>query len=172
MVRHRETAEGVMAGLKAEANFELHAGLNEYRFDGLLNPLRDQHPELWIETDHARRDYFHNMKLALTYWMKGLIATDGQDSWESFCERVIAGFNFAYDTPAKKTLVVSSGGPIAVMLANVLELGADRTRDISLQIKNCSISNILYNRESFTLDSFNDISHLLASGRQSHITFS
>lgn len=182
MVRHDETAQGVISGLGLEPGvkpiaIETHTGLNEYDFEGLLKPLKQQYPEQWVETGHARRDYYHNMKAALTHWMNATIATDGRDSWQSFCRRVRAGFDFAYGASVKRTLVVSSGGPISVILAEVLGLDPQRTCDLTLQIKNSSTSKLLYRRptvslDDFTLDSFNDVSHLLSRDKQDSITFS
>lgn len=75
-------------------------------------------------------------------------------------------------TVAKRTLVVSSGGAIAAILADVLQLDHNRTCEITLQIKNSSMNTLLYNRKNFALDAFNDISHLNTADRQSSITFS
>lgn len=172
MVRHRQTAEGLLRGHGLDMPLEHHAGLNEYHFQGLLDPLREQHPALWQDTGHAKRDYYVNMKQALTFWMDGRIADDGQDSWKAFCQRIQVGFEFAYQTEAKRTLVVSSGGPISVILAEVLKLDHATTRNITLQIKNSSCSKLLYNGREFSMDSFNDISHLRSNHTPSAITFS
>lgn len=171
MVRHRETAEGVLSGLGASVDVESHAGLNEYDFQGLLNPYKAQYPDHWLATGNAGRDYYHNMKQALQCWMHGIIDNDGQDTWPSFCERVLAGFEFAYNSGAKRTLVVSSGGVIGVILAEVLGLDHHATGTIILQIKNTSLNTLLYHRNSFALDNFNDISHLMKANRQDSITF-
>lgn len=69
-------------------------------------------------------------------------------------------------------MLVSSGGPIAVVLQAVLALDNQRTCSTTLQIKNTSTTDFLYNRQDITLDSFNDVSHLLAEGKKSFITFS
>ncbi|CAH0992452.1 hypothetical protein SIN8267_02574 [Sinobacterium norvegicum] len=172
MVRHDQTAQGVLSGLGEAIPVHYHAGLNEYDFQGLLTPLKAQHPEQWLETGHAKRDYYHNMKLALAYWMDGTITSDGTDSWPEFCARIQAAFAAACQDDAKRTLIVSSGGPVAVILQSVLQLGETKTRDLILQIKNSSTSKLLYNRVDLTLDSFNDISHLLTPDKKHGITFS
>lgn len=172
MVRHRQTAEGLLQGLGVDLSLEAHEGLNEYDFQGLLDPLQKQYPDMWQDTGHARRDYYHNMKQALAFWMTGDITDDGQHSWETFCQRIQQGFEFSYQTDAKRTLVVSSGGPISVILAEVLKLDHATTRNITLQIKNSSCSKLLYNGREFSLDSFNDVSHLLIHTPSSTVTFS
>ncbi len=179
MVRHRQTAEGVVQGLEQPAiSLEVQAGLNEYNFRGLLDPLQKQFPHQWQDTGQAKKDYYFNMRQALAYWMAGEIATDGEDSWASFCQRIVAAFDFACSAHAetgqrfKKILVVTSGGPIAVVLAHVLQLSHANTRQTTLQIKNTSCTKFLFNSQGFTLDSFNDISHLQRDDRAHAITFS
>lgn len=172
MVRHAQTARGVLRGLGESAEPEVHPGLNEYDFKGLLDPHKALHPQQWVDTGHAKRDYYHNMKAALGYWMDGTIADDGTDSWDSFCARIQQGLRFAADTSAKRILVVSSGGPIAVIVAQVLRLAPAQICDVTLQIKNTSTSKLLYNRRDFTLDSLNDISHLQHPERKAFVTFS
>jgi len=182
MLRHHQTAEGVLEGLglttgKGDISRDEHAGLNEYDFQGLLEPLKQQHSDQWVQTGNAKRDYYYNMKQALSYWMDGSIETDGNDSWPSFRQRIQSGFDYAHDSSAKKILVVSSGGPISVILAEVLGLDHQRTCDLTLQIKNSSTSKLLFRRPTqrmsdFTVDSFNDVSHLAVQDRQHSITFS
>ena len=52
MRRHRETIKGIAKGMGLETvKTEIHAGLNEYDFTGLLNAryLRNPAPETWVE---------------------------------------------------------------------------------------------------------------------------
>ena len=172
MARHRQTAEAVLTGLGINHELETHVGLNEYSFQGLLDPFKANFPEQWTDTGHARRDYYHNMKAALGLWMSGDIDNDGTDSWASFCDRIRSAFKFVYDHTGKCILVITSGGPKSVILADILGLDQAHTVDLTMQIKNSSTSSILYNRVNFSLDSFNDVSHLLTPDRQQHITFS
>jgi broad specificity phosphatase PhoE len=172
LARHRQTAEGFLAGFGQSTQLETHAGFNEYHFNGLLEALKARFPEQWVDTGRARRDYYHNMKSALLRWIEGGIRDDGRDTWTSFRERIRDAFTFACDHPGKRILIVSSGGPLSVILADILLLAAGPTVDLSLQIKNSSVSTLLYNRVNFTVDSINDVSHLLTTDKQHLITFS
>ncbi|MBR9911250.1 MAG: histidine phosphatase family protein [Gammaproteobacteria bacterium] len=171
MVRHRQTAEAFSQGYGGNHDYSVDPGLNEYSFQGLLTPLRQQHPELYLESGNPRKDYNDNLKQALAHWMSGQISTDGSDSWHSFQQRVESVFQRICQSPAKRTLVVTSGGPISVVLAAVLGLDHQRIREINMQIRNTSTSRILHNRKSFALDSFNDVSHLQQADKHTAITF-
>ena len=172
MARHRQTAEQVLEGLASDLVPQRHEGLNEYNFQGLLNALKTDFAEEFVDTGNHRRDYFHNMKRALTYWAQGRIASDGDDSWQTFCARIQRALDVVCASGAKRTLVVTSGGPVAVILSQVLGLGVEQFCALTLQIKNSSLSTLLYNRVDLTVDCINDVGHLLTPDRQHSITFS
>lgn len=171
MERHRQTAEGFFRGLGQQPDCVCNPGLNEYDFKGLLNPFRELHPQRWVDSGNPRRDYNDNLKQALAAWMDGSIADDGEDSWQDFHQRVTGVYRAVCQSSAKKTLIVSSGGPISTIIAEVLRLDHAGLREINMQIRNTSTSRILHNRKSFALDSFNDVSHLQSPQRQYAITF-
>ena len=171
MERHRETTKQVLSGLGLSIPAEIHAGLNEYDHHGLLSAYQQAFPLEWSDTGHIGRDYYHNMKGAMKYWMNQTLATDSKDSWLEFCHRIEQAFDVACEGNFKRVLVVTSGGPISVILARLLGLDNERTCNLTVQIKNTSISTLLYNRVDLTLDSFNDVSHLQTSDRKQYITF-
>ena len=178
MARHRQTALGIKTGLGQELIEEIQPGLDEYDFAGLLAPLKDQFSWQWQATGHSKRDYYANMTQALHHWIAGTIATDGLDSWESFRKRVLDAFDSAFQPNKnsgqiyKKIQVVTSGGPIAVVLAHLLGLNPDTTVKTMMQIKNTSCTKFLFNSQGYTLDGFNELSHLQQAGRSQAITFS
>ncbi|GGD60606.1 histidine phosphatase family protein [Lacimicrobium alkaliphilum] len=172
MHRHHQTASGILQGLADDALPEPLEGLNEYNFEGLLTPLKQQHPGDWIDTGRPRKDYYYNMKHALDYWARGTIEDDGTDSWSSFNQRVTDSFHRICDGEHKKPLIVSSGGVIATIISALLGLRPAQAIELSLQIKNTAVSTFLYNGKDFSLTSFNDLSHLLSPDKQSHITYS
>jgi len=171
MARHRDTADGILEGLQSDLIPEVHSGLNEYDFQGLLTPLRERFADVWADTGHARRDYYYNMKRALGYWTDGTIPTDGRDSWSGFRERIDAALKFVCEGRYKRVLVITSGGPISVILGRVLNLDNERICNITVQIKNSSTTTLLYDRVNLNLDNFNDVSHLQIAERLKYITF-
>lgn len=176
MVRHRQTADSFFEGYLSASGAErpdycYDAGLNEYQFQGLLTPFRELYPGDYSASGDARRDYYDNLKQALGHWMAGRIESDGLDSWSSFRERVWGVFDAACESDAKRTLVVTSGGPIATILARILRLDHTAICELNMQIRNTSTSRILHNRQTFALDSFNDVAHLQQPQRQDAITF-
>lgn len=177
MRRHQETATGILLGMGLAADhlpMEQYAGLDEYDFKVLIRLLAQVRPELLSQLPDAKRAYYYNIRQALQLWMNGEIAATPEsehETWLAFTTRVTRCFENIYAHPAKNTLVISSGGPISVVLGDVLQLAAEQIRSITLQIKNSAYQSILYDRKRFTLDCFNNVGHLEGTGKQDSITF-
>jgi len=159
MVRHQETASHIVKRLGGSANMTELNGFNEYDFENLLSAFADQYPKYISNDENHRRAYAQNIRQALQFWMQGQLE-NVEESWTEFVERVSSSFQMVCEHRVKKVLIVSSGGPIAVILGQVLRLQNESIRSLSLQIKNTSISTLLYNRIDLTLDSFNCMGHL------------
>ncbi|WP_317932270.1 histidine phosphatase family protein [Halioxenophilus sp. WMMB6] len=168
--RHRDTANEIAPALAGQ--HEIQSGLNEYYFRNLLAALQQQYPREWTDTGIPKKDYYHNIRRALGYWITGEIESDGFDSWEQFCSRIREAWQTILSSPAKRILVVSSAGPISVILGETLQLKPEQMLALTLQIKNTSVCKILFNRSESNLDSFNDIAHLQHPDRQASVSFS
>ena len=177
MARHEQTTRSFLQGFtgREEVDLAAHsvslaAGLNEYNHTYLLEQLRTQFPEHWIDTGHLQRDYYNNIRRSLKYWAEGLIPSDSQDSWQSFGERIQTALHESIEGPFKRVVLVSSGGPISQMLAHFLGLPREQSIDLSLRLKNTSTSTVVTNRVDFTVDTINDASHLQSAEHQHMIT--
>jgi broad specificity phosphatase PhoE len=159
MLRHRETASNLMKGFAQEIKTKEYSGLNEYDFHELLIAFKKQQPEQFCTDSNPQRAYYKNITQALDLWMQDELEAESE-TWTEFVQRVMSSFQSICEQQAKKILVVSSGGPISVIIGHALSLNANSIRSMSLQIRNTSTSTLLYNRIDLTLDSFNGIGHL------------
>ena len=173
--RQQQTAQGVLDGLAPTGDtppVTVLAGLNEFAFSALMQPLSEHYAQQWVDTGQPQRDFYQNMLFAMQLWMGGELPVGVVcEPWAVFRERVLQAFRQVADHGASRQLVISSGGPIAIILAETMGLDEERLRRLLLQIKNSSCSRILYNGHHFTVDSFNEIPHLLTRQRQHAITF-
>ena len=89
---------------------------------------------------------------ATARWLSG--AHDGEyaESWSEFADRVLAGLEALGDGT---TVVVTSGGPIAVVVAHLLESPAAYRR-IAPVVVNASVTKVVVGRRGHTLVSFNE----------------
>ena len=172
MVRQAETLAGIQRGLGVPPTKDhtVHSGLNEYDFTGLLNArFADKDAPEGIHTD--RKVHFRNLRETVSDWKRDQI-TAPPEMWAEFCDQTSAALtDVMAHKNAKITLAVSSGGAIAQMVARVL--GAPNTTQIELQlqIKNASMTTIVYSASKGVayLNAFNetpfvtaDTQHLLS----------
>ena len=60
----------------------------------------------------------------------------------------------------ERVLVISSGGPIAVLTGQVLGISSAMKIQLNMQLRNCAYSRFFFNAETVLLDSFNNTAHL------------
>jgi broad specificity phosphatase PhoE len=59
-----------------------------------------------------------------------------------------------------RVLVISSGGPMAVTLGQVLELSSARAIELNMQIRNSAFTHFYFDDQRMKLASFNNVPHL------------
>ena len=184
-LRHRQTAEGIVEGMaqgsvegRAQSpGFEIHPGFNEYNFQALVEYYSTQYPEEINTGYDDRRHFYAILRKALMAWSEDSLAGAMPESWTDFCDRITAAMNFAstaqQQKPGKeKVLVVSSGGPISMIMKQTLELSTHHMVSLNLQVINSSFSRFLRTAKNTHLLSFNNISHLDQLSRLDSITYS
>ena len=62
--------------------------------------------------------------------------------------------------PGRRVVVFTSGGPIGFAVQHALQAPPRSFLDVNWRIRNCSVTEFLFDRSRFTLDSFNGVSHL------------
>ena len=89
-------------------------------------------------------------------WLSG--AHDGEyaESWPEFRDRVLAGLDALGDGTI---VVVTSGGPVSIVVAHLLESPAAYQR-IAPVVVNASVTKVVVGRRGHTLVSFNEHGHL------------
>jgi broad specificity phosphatase PhoE len=69
-------------------------------------------------------------------------------------------------------LVVSSGGPIATAVAQVLGAPAETSIDLNMRIRNSALTELAFTPRRHALVSFNHLPHLDSAARQDWVTYS
>jgi broad specificity phosphatase PhoE len=103
-------------------------------------------------------------------WVSGAICPPGVETWPEFCARVNSGLTkfLSAGGRGEKTVIFTSGGPIAVAMQRALQLSAEKALGVSWMSRNSSWSEFLYSGERFTLSSFNSHPHLGDAAMLSH----
>ena len=127
MRRHRETAEGMLAGGGWDVPVEVDPGWDEFDHLGVVAA----HPEVAGDPDALqrldRRGFQRLFERATTRWSAGEHDADYPETYAAFLARVRAALDRACAAagPGGTVAAVSSGGPIAAACAALVDPGGD-----------------------------------------------
>lgn len=170
--RHRETAQGLCEGLDLEGvTPQLLPQLNEFDFHGLTRLYGQHNPQAVPGEGSPRAHYYRFLKSAMLAWSRGEVSPN--ESWQAFEQRIDEALSVIADAPrGSKTLVVSSGGAIAMMIRQVLGAHPETVTRLNMQIRNTAVSHFFGNGEECSLHSFNHLPHMETPERREYITYS
>lgn len=107
-------------------------------------------------------DFVTHFPKVLEAWKAGELK--GQETWDAFQTRVSAVLEMAQQ-PGKRILCVSSGGVIAAVVAQLLDLPIPQMARIAFPILNTSVHRVLVTDHGPLLASFNSTPHLDVADR-------
>ena len=179
--RQRRTAEivgqcFVDAGL-AWPQLQMTDELNEY--DGLgiidkLAPALAERDGSFVQLLAAfernknspeRNRYFQKMFEAVTsVWRTGELEVEGVESWSSFSSRARVALRRIISQAGSGRRIARlhfrRGGVIGLAVQTVLGAPEQMAMEINWRVRNCSLTDLIFNRERLSLDYFNSIPHL------------
>lgn len=160
-------ADGYGAPLPAAA---LRPGLNEYDSEALIATVRPG-PPVPVTTPEARRQHFRWLREGLHRWMAGDTQPAGLPPHAEFRAGVRAVLDEIRAQDAPRVLLVSSGGPIAAAVGEVLAAPAETTIELNLQIRNSALTEFVFDRHRHRLSSFNTVPHLDDPAREAWVSY-
>jgi broad specificity phosphatase PhoE len=167
--RHRETLDGICEGMgKGGVAPEERAGLNEYDSLALLRAHTGREV---VHQGGDQREHFRVLREALYAWCDGSLACGEHLSFARFRSGVIEALEAVRASGAKRVLMVSSGGPISTIVADVLKMPARGVVDLNLRARNTGISEFHFNARAIHFVSFNAVPHLDRPDRPDAITY-
>lgn len=155
--RHRQTVAGILEGLDAEVELQTLPGLDEFDFAALLKATLQKTGEA---QPSRRQDYYRLLKRSLALWQQDALPGPLPESWDEFRQRTTEAMRNIQTSSARRTLAVSSGGPISVITAQVLEAPLHTVIELNLQIRNTALTQFFSNAHAIRLLSFNAVPHL------------
>jgi broad specificity phosphatase PhoE len=163
--RQAETAQGIFEGhpeLGSQPVQETFAGLDEYNPEAIMMALSGNFPAPALAA--ARRDPVtmrEHLREALLAWAEDRTQPQGMPVWRKFQEGAVAALIEARRRfPDGDVLMVSSGGPIAAMVAAALNAPPATAVELNLRIRNSSLSEFASTPRRHHLISFNGLPHL------------
>lgn len=173
LARQRDTAIELLAamGLGDRSVVGLDAGLNEYDGESLYRC----HTEGADQRAHQQRDfrdYWRTFREAMRRWSDDSL--DGMpESWAEFGARVRRAVDTATagTTRDDTVLLVSSGGAIGRLIADLMVAPAATAIELNLQFRNTGVCELIAGSGALRLLSYNAIPHLDQPQRRHAITF-
>ncbi|MFQ3334505.1 MAG: broad specificity phosphatase PhoE [Woeseiaceae bacterium] len=179
LVRQIDTAEIVAnVYLENEISFpeiQRDPGLNEYPAEEIMTTLgkylieSNKHAaELFEQCNNAkleseRHRYFQKLfELILEAWVQNTEEVELSITWDDWSNRVRNTFQEIMMRAGKSELigVFTSGGPIGVSLQTALDAPQMKAAELNWRIYNSSMTKYTFSGSRFSLDHFNDVSHL------------
>ena len=159
MRRHRETSEAILEEVPFGGAVEVDDGWDEFDHLSVLATL----PAPFEGQAPSKEQFQAWFEEATQRWTGGKDDADYGESFAAFCERVDGALRRTAEREGT-TLVVTSGGPIAVAVASLLSDDAlVRTalwHKLNPVCVNSSLTRIVSGRRGLTLVTLNEHSHL------------
>jgi broad specificity phosphatase PhoE len=168
MLRHRETAEQCLKGLKTEASWDEDSGWNEYDHEAMLeafDPRFSRKTNIAVELlksgGDPRKGFQELFSKAAARWVSGENDEDYDESFGEFCARVEGALGRLTERLGKSrtALVFTSGGAISVVARHLLGLPDERTMPLSYTLANASVTKVIVGGSGVKLMSLNEHAH-------------
>lgn len=178
-VRHKQSAQHFLSGYHTKDSnlpFTYMKEFNEYNFEAIIKAYLKCHPEE-KQDSYSNKALIQLLKKSLTSWSQGQLSHDKfnelDETWAQLQQRISKGLlKLQSDFSQSDTLIFTSGGPIAQIVSQVLDIPANKSIELNLTIQNTAITQCVCNQDSIRLDSFNSIPHLESPKRHALRSFS
>jgi broad specificity phosphatase PhoE len=166
--RQTETAQGIFEGhpdLGHNTLQERFPGLDEYKPEAIMMAFTGEFPAPAVAAAQRDpvvvRDHFRLLREALLAWAEDRTQPEGMAAFKAFQEGAVGALVAARQRfPDGNVLVVSSGGPIAAMVAAAMQAPPATAVELNLRIRNSSLTEFAATPRRHHLVSFNGLPHL------------
>ncbi len=166
LTRHRQTRDEILTALPHPAPDE-DARLNEMSFFAMARAHAAATDGDIPQSDPKQMEA-HFLQV-LGAWERGEIP-DAPETLASFRARVLAAIS-AYGRAGQHVLIISSGGPLGIIMGAILGLDLRGTAEIILNAYNSSISRFRLRHGALRLVQYNSVAHLEQPTRRHALTF-
>jgi broad specificity phosphatase PhoE len=111
---------------------------------------------------NERRAFQRMFEVVMKAWIRGEDDPPELGSWQSFKARVLRAVEsiIVHNRGGGRIVVFTSGGPICVAVQRALGLSDEKAIEINWALRNGSLTEFLYTKDRFSLDSFNGLPHI------------
>ncbi|MFT7721656.1 MAG: histidine phosphatase family protein [Roseateles sp.] len=168
--RHAQSLAGIAEGYGQALPATALPGLNEYDSEAILRAI---HPGPLAAPKDAEgvKQHFRLLRQGLLAWMRGEVAPAGMPPHAGFAAGVADALARVLALGVgRQVLIVSSGGPIATAVAQVLACPPETFVELNLRIRNSAVTEFAFNPKRHHLVTFNTLPHLDAAETRGLVT--
>ncbi|MFZ2294939.1 MAG: histidine phosphatase family protein [Polaromonas sp.] len=169
LTRQRQTFSGICEGMGIAMEATPWAGLNEYDSAALIGAIYPHKLEK-PDTPELYKHHFRLLRDGLAQWMAGVVSPQGMPSYNDFAAGVTAALDYVRKHYEGNVLLVSSGGPIATAVGQVLSTSPETTIELNMRIRNSSVTEFAFTPRRHTLVTYNTLPHLDAPEHAGWVT--
>ena len=150
--------------------------LNEYDAESVLKHFspqvaaRDPEFRLLVEASECSADLDRNRRFQKMFealmnrWLTGELDSPEVESWRTFRSRVERGLRRITSgrtaKSGRRVAAFTSGGPIGVAVQIAVNAPERTGLEVNWRVRNCSLTEFVFNGERLSLDAFNSTPHL------------
>ena len=169
--RHSQTYAGICQGAGLENLQAMQwPGLNEYDSAAVISAIHPQ-PLDKPDTPEKYRHHFRMLRDGLTQWMNGVVSPTGMPDYTGFVAGVTSALEYVRKNFDGNVLLVSSGGPIATAVGQVLGTSPETTIELNLRIRNSAVTEFAFTPKRHMLLTYNTLPHLEAAQYADWVTY-
>jgi broad specificity phosphatase PhoE len=168
--RHAQTLAGIQQGIGTKHEALVWPGLNEYDGEAIIRAIQ---PGDLVKptTPEGYKQYFRLLRDGLAQWMAGVVSPQGMPSYTEFVQGVVSAMDHVRQQHQGHVLLVSSGGPIATAVAQVLRTSPETSIELNMRMRNSAVTEFSFSPKRHSLVSFNSLPHLETPDHKEWITF-
>lgn len=168
--RHAQTWAGIAQGAGLAHEPLAWPGLNEYDSDALIRAIHPA-PLPRPDTPELYRQYFRLLRDGMTQWMNGVVSPQGMPAYLDFVQGVRGALDHVRSNHSGNVLIISSGGPIATAVGQVLGTTPQATIELNMRIRNTALTEMAFTPKRHALLTFNTLPHLDDAASASWVTY-
>lgn len=170
MKRHAQTLAGIQTGMSTQHEAVVLPALNEYDAEAVIRTIQ---PGELIKatTPEGYKQHFRLLRDGLTQWMAGVVSPQGMPSYSDFAHGVRSTLDQIRQQHEGHVLLVSSSGPIATAVAQVLRTSPETSIELNMRLRNTSVTEFSFTPKRHSLVGFNSMPHLETPNHKDWVTF-
>jgi len=181
LLRHSQTLKHFSVGHQSDKTPSIiHSGLNEFDhvdifkcYDARWQDFTKRSHEIQ-QLERPNKIFQKEFAQALERWISGGYDKEYKESWPQFKQRCVRALQSIIEQElannrqassnntkvTKDILVFTSGGTISTIIQHILQLSDEQALKINQQLRNTSVSKLLFCRDELSVDYYNNYSHL------------